>query len=275
MRNHSAGRGFRTRLLMLAMVLAVGSAMYEREVGLKDWVRKQLGDLTDFKFIEESSLAYTLSSDGVVALFDTMTEKIHWQKDLPQDHKSGYQVRYLGRNLLVYSTNRAIMLNSKGHIIFEQQFENKDKNQVAVELFQAAGSIFTCIVAGKTVYVYENYQLVMQLPFSNSEAKPLATIYDYEANQLYVLIIEGKKMTKLKVSVDDIKNGGALQEVAKEDLHLFGSPKKINVLKSLTKLVITAGEQLLVIDPVSLKPLFGFSHKSIQVTTLHDIVLIQ
>ncbi len=123
------------RVVILLLGLSMASALFEREVGLKDWMRKQLGDLTAFKFIEDSSLAYTLSSDGVVALFDTLTEQIHWQKDLPADGLNAYSVRYLSRNLLVYSTRRAVMLNSKGHIIFEQQFDNHEHHPVAVELF--------------------------------------------------------------------------------------------------------------------------------------------
>lgn len=50
------------------------SAIYEKEKGQKDWRIENLGTIEDMKFIEESNMAYTLSKEGLISLFDTSTQ---------------------------------------------------------------------------------------------------------------------------------------------------------------------------------------------------------
>jgi hypothetical protein len=45
--------------------------MYEKDKNLHDWRIESLGSLKDLKFIEDTNLVYTLSDNGVLALFDT------------------------------------------------------------------------------------------------------------------------------------------------------------------------------------------------------------
>jgi hypothetical protein len=44
--------------------------MFEREKGLNDWRIENLGSIKDLKFLENTSLVYTLSQENVLTLFD-------------------------------------------------------------------------------------------------------------------------------------------------------------------------------------------------------------
>ena len=91
--------------------------MYEKDKGMNDWKIESLGNLKNMKFIEDSPLIYTLSTSGVLCLYDTLKQKHIWKKELPDNEE--FSLRYLGRNLLVYSQKRAMMINSRGHIIYD------------------------------------------------------------------------------------------------------------------------------------------------------------
>ena len=61
----------------ICIIILIGSlidntlCLYEKEVGLNDWKIENLGELTDWKFIENSNLVYTISKTGLLTLFDT------------------------------------------------------------------------------------------------------------------------------------------------------------------------------------------------------------
>ena len=87
--------------IFLGLMFILTSCMFEREKGLNDWRIENLGELKDLKFIENSNLVYTLSTTGLLTLFDTEKKQIKWKKELPQNEN--HKLRYLSRNLLVYS----------------------------------------------------------------------------------------------------------------------------------------------------------------------------
>ncbi len=138
--------------------------MYEREKGKKDWKIENLGEIEDLRYIENSNLVYTLSKKGLVTLFDTEKEKILWKKRLPEP-KAGdsYHLRYLSRNLLVYSKERAIMMNSAAHVIYDVHLEGQLtqgkplESHLAVEMFEFSGHIYSVFAKDYKVIIYRDY----------------------------------------------------------------------------------------------------------------------
>lgn len=104
-------------LLLVSLLVGLSSGLLEREKGLNDWHLEHLGALRDLKFLEQTNLAYTLSTTNVLTLFDTEKQEIKWKKELDEDQN--YKLRYLSRNLLAYSEKRALLINSASHIIYD------------------------------------------------------------------------------------------------------------------------------------------------------------
>ena len=57
-------------LVVIALSAFSTYGMFEREKGLNDWRIENLGELKDVKFLENTNLAYTLSTTGVLTLFN-------------------------------------------------------------------------------------------------------------------------------------------------------------------------------------------------------------
>ena len=67
-----------------------------------------------------------------------------------------YRLRHIGRNLIIYSDERVVMVNSVGHVIFEVPLLGESSS--ALEIFQEkSGDIFTIMVRDKLVTVYNGY----------------------------------------------------------------------------------------------------------------------
>ena len=66
--------------MITATIFSYTQGMYEREKGLKDWKIENLGEIVNLKFIENTNLVYTISTTGLLTLFDTETQKINWKK---------------------------------------------------------------------------------------------------------------------------------------------------------------------------------------------------
>jgi hypothetical protein len=88
-----------------------------------------------------------------------------WRKELPvSEKKEEYHLRYMSRNLLVFSEQRALLMNSMGHVIYDLQFENKGAySDIAAELFEYKGHVYSCFVQGSQVVIYEDYKEVVTL----------------------------------------------------------------------------------------------------------------
>ena len=122
-----------TRLVILALALfTVTNGMYEKDKGKNEWTIESLGEVSDLVFIGNNQ-AYTLSSDSLLTLYDTAEERIVWKKQLPQGTNEDYKLRHLGRNLLIHSDNRVSMINSAGHVIWEQPLSGE--GSAVVEMF--------------------------------------------------------------------------------------------------------------------------------------------
>jgi len=85
--------------------------MYASDKGKNEWHLETLGELSDLVLFADSE-AYTLSTDGLLSLFDTKTQTISWKKQLPQGKFEDYQLRHMGRNLIAHSDERVAMINS-------------------------------------------------------------------------------------------------------------------------------------------------------------------
>jgi hypothetical protein len=127
---------------------------------------------------------YTLSTTGVLTLFDTDAQKIHWKKELPNEH---FKLRYLSRNLLAYSDTRALLINSASHVIYDVHFDaflepsSTPSPTLAVEFFELKGHVYGVFARASKVIVYKDYQLVgaLNVPGNNlKEMRPLELIFD-------------------------------------------------------------------------------------------------
>lgn len=115
-----------------------------------------LGDINDLVYIGDNQ-AYTLATDGLLTLYDTLNQNIVWKKQLPVDAQDDeeYELTHIGRNLMVYSNRRAVLINSVGHVIFEVPLEGDA--EAAVEMFQMKSDIYTTILKGNKLTIYKEY----------------------------------------------------------------------------------------------------------------------
>jgi hypothetical protein len=183
--------------------------MFERERGLNDWRIQNLGEIKDLKFLENTSLVYTLSTSGVLTLFDTEKQEIIWKKELPQigGAKGGedFKLRYLSRNLLVYSERRALLLNSASHVIYDLHFEGTE--ETITEFFELKGHVYSVFAKGNKVIIYKDYQQVggsLEYVTENSfeGVRPLQMIYERTSQKLILLALtEASVMTTFTVDV--------------------------------------------------------------------------
>ena len=123
---------FRSLIVAAFGLFTATNGMYEKDKGKNEWRIESLGQIDDLVFIG-SNQAYTLSTDSLLTLYDTYEEKIVWKKQLPQGSNESYKLRHLGRNLLIHSDNRVSMINSAGHVIWEQPLSGD--SSAAVEMF--------------------------------------------------------------------------------------------------------------------------------------------
>jgi len=65
-------------------------------------------------------------------LFDNSAQKTTWRKQLPKAGTESFHMRNIGKNILVHSDERAIMINSAGQILYEVPFEGTGKTVVEI-----------------------------------------------------------------------------------------------------------------------------------------------
>lgn len=123
---------FRALIVAAFGLFTATNGMYEKDKGKNEWKIESLGQINDLVFIGNNQ-AYTLSTDSLLTLYDTLEEEIVWKKQLPQGPNESYKLRHLGRNLLIHSDNRVSMINSAGHVIWEQPLSGD--GSAAVEMF--------------------------------------------------------------------------------------------------------------------------------------------
>jgi hypothetical protein len=128
------------------------------------------------KFLENTPLVYTLSVENVLTLFDIDSQQIVWKKELPA--KENIKLRYLSRNLLVYSEERALLINSASHIIYEVQFDAfldpsfvVEDSGLAVEFFELKGHVYSVFAKDYKLITYRDYQQIGVLEYTNYTAQ--------------------------------------------------------------------------------------------------------
>jgi hypothetical protein len=123
--------------------------------------------LKDLKYLENTPLAYTLSEENVLTLFDIAKNEILWKKELPAGEN--FKLRYLSRNLLVYSDERALLINSASHVIYDVQFNahmdpafavKEGQSGLAVEFFEHQGHVYSVFAKNYKIITYRDYQQV-------------------------------------------------------------------------------------------------------------------
>lgn len=64
-------RKYITLSILVLATLQGCFCLFEREKGQNEWKIESLGEIKDLKFIENSPHIYTLSTTGLLSLFDT------------------------------------------------------------------------------------------------------------------------------------------------------------------------------------------------------------
>ena len=111
------------RILLFTLLSAnIVAGIYEANKGVNEWQIENIGEIQDLKFVEESDWVYTVSKDGLLALFDYKLQKFIWKNKLTLSKSvtqeadgSADEVSkfgYLSRNLLAYSQRRAMLVNT-------------------------------------------------------------------------------------------------------------------------------------------------------------------
>ena len=87
----------------IAAALSTGVAgLYREDKGKNEWYREMLGELDDAIVLGDNAF-YTLSTNGLLTLFDANRNMSTWKKKLPQGEHENYRLRHIGRNLIAYS----------------------------------------------------------------------------------------------------------------------------------------------------------------------------
>lgn len=104
----------------------------------------------------------------------------------------------MGRNLIAYSDGRVAMINSQGHVIFEQPLEGQGPS--LVEMLAEDSGIFSCIVRGDIVTVFKQYLQVGQFHIDQPSDLPAEFTSVFEPLQL--IFNDGKLLLTVKVGTD-------------------------------------------------------------------------
>lgn len=135
----------------------------------------------------------------MLALFNSESQEILWKKTLPE--KEEFKIFYLLRNLLALSTQRALLVNSKGHIIYEYQFSTPSKPAQSADgiLFSLTDNIFSCFSDGNEVVLYKAYSEYgkLTLPVRLEQVKVL-----YDQDQIFVVGLNSDEL--LSYAIDPV-----------------------------------------------------------------------
>lgn len=106
---------YKAILGVVALTLGGVNGLYTTERGKYDWHIKTIGEVTDVAFIGLQQ-AYMLSTDNLLTYYNNGNENVIWRKKLPSNEGESYKLISLDRNLLVYSDERALQINTAGHV---------------------------------------------------------------------------------------------------------------------------------------------------------------
>jgi hypothetical protein len=69
-------------LLCTLLSTNIVAGIYEKNKGANDWRIENIGEIQDLKFVEDSEWVYTVSKDGLLALFDYKLRSFEWRTKL-------------------------------------------------------------------------------------------------------------------------------------------------------------------------------------------------
>jgi len=273
-------------------ILMSVQALFEKHKGVNDWHMELVGEIQDLKFVEESESVYTVSKDGLLGLFNTANQDFEWKKRLTAVQKQGdseeFHLRYLSRNLLVFSQRRAMLLNTAGHANMEIDF-GSIFGTAAVKAFEAGkgtpladlinyhGSIVTCFLFGNKAVFYQNAQYWDSVTLDdeldaattdNEQIEVLEMLYDQSSQRLTVLVKVNKNT--LKSVVIDLQ-GMAVEGQAK----VPASEGMSDVARTLSFFVVRSSKDTSVLDPQTLQSVYSTKAESVQTSITDDFLLVQ
>jgi hypothetical protein len=141
--------------------------MYEKDKGVNDWSIKNLGKISDVKFVTDSSMGYVISQDGVLSMFDFEEQEILWRKKIVSKSKN-FGLHYLAKNVMLVSDQKAVLLNTQGQVNLELEFQSLfgKYDDVMTDMFGFSGTVVSSFVANGQVVLYKNarYWKTIKLP---------------------------------------------------------------------------------------------------------------
>jgi len=239
----------------LIFLLTSAFALLEREKGKNDWHLENIGELSDLVVLEDN-LVYTLSTDGIVTLFNVDRQTMKWKKTLPRNIGESFAMRHLGRNLLVHSNDRMMLINSAGHVIFEVPFASHKGDKVPIEIFQAENSeIYIAYAAGHAVTIYKTYQKMGTIKITeevetlvHDEFEPLELIYSDEKLHLVAKTGASGAATILGSFIVDFEKISC-DMILQQEVASFDSTARRNKLIMLYR----ESSDMSILDPTDLK----------------------
>jgi hypothetical protein len=197
---------------------SVVQALFEKHKGVNDWHLEMVGEIKDLKFVEDSDLVYTVSKDGLLGLFNTASQEFEWKKRLTTilQQPEEFGLRYLSRNLLVFSETRAMLLNTAGHTNMEIDFGSifgasavqaytEGRGAPLADLFDYNGGIVTCFLFGNKAVFYQDAQYWDSVTLDeglgagetdHDKIEVLRIVYDQGTQKLSVLVKVEKNTLK-------------------------------------------------------------------------------
>jgi len=286
---------------MGALVLMLGQdcgfvaqvgAIYEKHKGVNDWHLEHIGEIQDLKFVEEADTVYAVSKDGLLVLFNTATQDFEWKKRLSgagqTEPAEVFHLRYLSRNLLVFSQLRAMLVNTAGHANMEIDFGaifgtsavkalQAGKATPIADLFDFNGRIVTCFVFGNKAVLYADAQYWDAVPLDDSidagvtdhdVIEVLQMLYDQSTQRLTILV--RTNANTLKSVVIELSN------LSVEIQAKVAAPAGLTaVSRTLSFFVLQSGDRVSVVDPSTLQDVHASDSSNVQTSQADDLLLIQ
>lgn len=146
----------------------------------------------------EKNEAYTVSTDGLLTLFNTKENKITWKKQLPGRERENYKLRNMGKNLFTFSDERVAVFAPNGALIFEEPLEGTGKS--VLEISNVGNLIESCFVRSDIVTVYDHLTKIGS--FQIEDKSELPADFDQVFEPLELIHVEGRTLLTVRVGTD-------------------------------------------------------------------------
>jgi hypothetical protein len=221
-------------LFMLGTAFITGSqAIYEKNKGINDWHIQNIGEVQDLKFVEakddSSHYMYSVTSDGVLSLFNLDTQTFDWKRQIKsQDSGETFDLSYLGRNLLVHSQQKGMLLNTAGHANIEVEYGSlfKSRGHVEAAMFDFDEQLYSCFVSGNSAVFYRAGKFLksVQLDPAHSDEDLHVIAIRVDQHALLVLVRVGDAQLKTySIDLASLSSSLSAQAAIGEDISAFSS----------------------------------------------------